>query len=152
MKSFKFRFETLLKTKEIHVSEVLQELEGAKQELSSIEKKLKLLELEVNELKEQIHSIQNSPTSLYELEGAQIYFSSLQEKKISFQDERLRAENVCAQKKIAVENALKEKKIIEKLKEKQYKEWNEEVKKLEGKLVDEAAVAQFLRNSEAKEQ
>ena len=117
MKNFKFRFGTLLKTKELYIDTALQDFEGAKKELSALQMQKKGLELEINDLKETIHRIQRSLSSLHELEENQIYFSSLQEKKIELEDKILLSENICAKKKIILENALKEKKIIEKLKE-----------------------------------
>ncbi len=150
MKSFKFRFETLLKTKTLYVNQALQEFESAKNELANLREKENAITLEIESLRKNIFQIQTSLSSLHELEENQFYFTSLQEQIVKLQDEIFLSSNVCAQKKAILKNTLKEKKIFEKLKEKQYKEWNDEVKRLEGKQVDEAAVTQFLRNSKAQ--
>lgn len=150
MKSFKFRLTTLLRTKELYVDEALQVMEIAKKKLESLKEKLKSISLELDDLKVKIHNIQTTLRTLHELEENQYYFNTLNSQLALVQDDILLAENIYAQKKNILQNALKEKKIIEKLKEKQYKVWNEEVKKLEGKQVDESAIIQFLHNSRAK--
>jgi flagellar protein FliJ len=150
MKSFKFRFTTLLRTKKLYVDEALQVMETARQNLDNLKEKLKGIVLELDDLKVKIHKIQSSLRTLHELEESQYYFNTLHSQLALVQDDILLAENIYAQKKNLLQNALKEKKIIEKLKEKQYKVWNQEVKKQEGKQVDEAAVIQFLHNSRAK--
>jgi flagellar export protein FliJ len=147
MKKFTFRFQTLLKTKEIEVNQAIHELGVAEKVVYEIQGAIDTITAEIEEVKGLIQKMQRAPESLHELEENQAYFANLEKNKLRHQDELMRAQNEVGKQKQRLKTMLKEKKIIENLKEKQYNAWKQGIKKWEEKLIDEAAVLQFIRKA-----
>ncbi len=145
MKAFSFRYEVVLNTKIRAVEQALHALHKAQEPVEKLKAHIQSLQDEQEQVAHAMRNRELSHTSIDELESYQRYFNLIETKKISAQDDLLSAESNLAKQQQILKQAMKEKKMIEKLKEKQYNSWKESVKKWEEKLIDETAVLQHIR-------
>lgn len=145
MKKFVFSLETLLsvrKEKERQVQSELIEAEGKKriveERIVALQEKGRQAESEMKQTKQRTFSVQ-------ELRENLDYLDSIRSQVERMQDDLLRVCNVVASCKTALAEAMKERKALDRLKEKQYEAWETQCRQEERKIADEHATTRFLR-------
>ena len=120
----------------------------ARQKLRNITEILEELERECDFLEQDLRAKQSSPHSVHEYNDHFLYFQLLREKIAQQQDDILQAQNAVEEKRQAVTKAMQKKKVIEKIKEKQYTSWKDNYQQMEAKLLDELATLRHIRVKE----
>lgn len=147
MKKFRFKLATLLKVRE-------EEEKEAQRALMAVQKELDEIQNAIQQLVEERRGVggKHPGKSSYYADEMTLYFGYLEQlaqKIAALQDEAMRVENVVEQKKALLREAVKERKVLEKLKERQLEEWKEELRKVEGRFLDEMAVLRHDQKSRA---
>lgn len=147
MKKYKFRLQTVLEIKEKNLEQKLLEL------AQIVEAMNKEVEIE-NKLTNERNTLQSkiietnsmeTPQSLFEIQNARDYWSNLGI-KIANQKERIKnIEIFLKHKQEEVNEALKEKKVLENLKEKEQEKFYKEFLEHERQELDEIAISRFAR-------
>ncbi|MFZ0565759.1 MAG: flagellar export protein FliJ [Chlamydiales bacterium] len=140
MKKSFFRLDTLLKMRKAHVSHIQRELAYSKQKFNQWEEKKRTLEQQITSLidemrqkrREKNHGFQETYAQI--LEHLNLSFEqakhtlAAQEKQIQMQQERLK-------------QAIQQRKLVEKIKEKHYAQWRVQTHQNEEALLDEVATS-----------
>lgn len=150
MKRFFFRLEKLLQLRKVSEGRVQRELGWAMQNLNQWQEKEAMLQRQTASLMVEIqkkrdqgdHALQETYTQILDhlnASLAQVQQTLLgQNKQIEEQQERLT-------------RAIQERKVIEKLKEKNYTQWKADTQKTEDVLLDEISVTYHEQNSRQDE-
>lgn len=149
MKKYKFRLQTVLDIKEKKLEQKLLELARIADVLNKEVEIEKQLVNEQNTLQSKIVAIStiDSPQSLLEIQNARHYWSTLGT-KIANQKERIKNVKVFLQaKQTEVNEAVKEKKVLENLKEKEQEKFYKEFLAYERRELDEMATGRFIRQT-----
>ncbi|MGA1847101.1 flagellar export protein FliJ [Deferribacter abyssi] len=121
----------------------LQELERLRSELSNLENERKLLVAEYERLNQEIMSLDNEMILMKPLYDK---YKDRVKKAIENVEDRIAKKRIEIEgKKKEVVDALNDKKIMEKLKEKHIIDYREFLKKEELKLIDELVITRFNR-------
>ncbi|WP_069649610.1 flagellar export protein FliJ [Caloranaerobacter ferrireducens] len=133
---FKFKFQKILEYKETMESLKLADYNKAKENLNIEENKLKkLINYQKKELAMRNRNMKN--ITIFDLKNYNTIMNYIN-KEIEKQEIRVdNARDIMDSKKKVFLEALKEKKIMEKIKEKHYNEFTYEIKKEEDNLIDE---------------
>jgi flagellar FliJ protein len=150
MKKFLFNLQTLLEVRVREEDWAKQELAVALAEIEKVNRKIANLKTEVKYIEEQLVLRQKKSGTITNLTDCVYYLEVLQDKILCQQDERMRLQNVAADKRAAVIEASKKRKALEKLKDKQYAEWEEEYNKQEVALLDESGNVRYIRQKGVK--
>lgn len=137
MKAFRFKLETLLSVKKREEEQAQMLVLQAEQEVRLLEKELHSLKQEMESTEQQFRREQQGLFSATLLHDLQTYLYSLQGKIAAQEDKIFRANNILHQKRQKLSLAMKERKSIEKLKEKQYGDWQKEIARQEAEFLDE---------------
>ena len=147
MKKYKFRLQTVLEIKEKNLEQKLLELAQILERLNTEVEIEKQLIIEQNTLQSQIISSNSidSPQSLFEIQNARDYWSNLGI-RIAEQKERIKnIQTFLKAKQEEVNEAVKEKKVLENLKAKEQEKFNKEFLEYERKELDEIAISRFAQ-------
>lgn len=147
MKKYKFRLQTVLDMKEKKLEQKLLELAQIVEQMNT--------EIEIqNKLKDEqtsLHSkiveksAMDTPQNLFEMKNARAYWGSLGT-KIANQNERIKnIEFFLKAKQNEVNEAVKEKKVLENLKAKEEEKFYKEFLEYERRELDEIAISRFAR-------
>lgn len=148
MKKFRFNMKTLLMVRQQQEEAAQREVMLARQKLQKIVEILEELKRECDHLEQDLREKQASPHSIHEYKDHFLYFQFLREKIAQQQDDVLQAQNAVEVKREAVTKAMQNKKVIEKIKDKQYTSWKDHYQKMEAKLLDELATLRHIRVKE----
>lgn len=139
MKKFEFSMERVLKVKEINERDLLRELQEAREEKEKEEKHLTKLQDIQQKYQHEFFENMDTPTKVHEARRYSHYFPELAN-HIEEQKKRLmKAENKLDKYFSKWQEAQKERKIMENLKERKWEEHKREQLKIEQKLFDEMA-------------
>lgn len=135
-KRFKFKFQKVLEYKKNMEKLKLADYNKAKEVFSLEESKLKeLIDYKMNELA--IRNRKLKSTTIFDLKNYNTIINYIN-KEIAKQETRVdSAKSIMDSKKKVFLDALKEKKIMEKIKERHYNEFIYEIKKEEDSMIDE---------------
>ena len=147
MKKYKFRLQTVLDIKAKKLEQKLLELAQIVAVLNKEVEIEKQLIQERNTLQSEIITMNtiDSPKSLFEIQNSRGYWGSLGV-KIAQQRERIKNVEVFLQAKQAeVNEAVKEKKVLENLKEKEEEKFYQEFLEYERRELDELSISRYKR-------
>ena len=139
---------TLLMIRKHRENSAQKEMLQARQYLQKILEILEELQEESTLLGQQLQSRLKGKSSVFEYRNHFMYLEVLQQKIQERQDDILKAQNIVEAKRVAVTKAMQNKKIIEKIREKQYSSWQDKYQKLEAKMLDELATIRHIRTKE----
>ncbi|MTI69483.1 MAG: flagellar export protein FliJ [Firmicutes bacterium] len=145
MKNFKYSLENVLKYRK-------DKEETLKQEYSNVERNYLIEKEKLEELERKLDSAVNSNAKNTSREvtyrkNVYNYIQFLREKIVLQRELTLNYKDELEQKRSELVSAQKERKTIEKLKEKAYTKYKVELNRQEQKLNDELAMFSYLRNS-----
>ncbi|RJP14974.1 MAG: flagellar export protein FliJ [Candidatus Abyssobacteria bacterium SURF_5] len=147
MKAYRFRFEKLLKTKKIIVDDLAAKTARARKILLMEEKKLQQIRERHADCMDRLAALQTGEIDAYEIQRCHRYLQQLQQslnhqtalvKEIELRVEMLR--------KMLVETE-KEKKLLEKLDEKEREAYIRDFLKIEQKIIDEVGIGKFVQRT-----
>ena len=137
MKKFKFRYERILKIRKDKVEEIKNKLGKLNYDLSQKEKEMEAVFDQRNEFFKENDILLEKGCSAGELKSIND-FSSFYRKSIDKLRNDIRNLNNRIEKVMSeLSEAVKEEKIMEKLKEKEYEIYLENIEKAEGKVIEE---------------
>ena len=145
---FRFRLESVLNYRKTIEENLLKELSELRRQLSLEEDRLKMMIFEKDRHINDLGSLQKGGVTL-QIEDIKLYFSYLNglELKIKNQGDIIKKCQERVDKKLAeVVNAMKNRKILEVIKERGYREYTREINLKEQRLLDEIAVNRFTRD------
>ncbi len=145
---FRFRLESVLNYRRTIEENLLKELSELRRHLSLEEDRLKMMIFEKGRHINDLGSLQKGGVTL-QIEDIKLYFSYLNglELKIKKQGDVIKKCQERVDKKLAeVVDAMKNRKILEVIKERGYREYTREINLKEQRLLDEIAVNRFTRD------
>ena len=145
---FRFRLESVLNYRRTIEENLLKELSELRRQLSLEEDRLKMMIFEKDRHITELGSLQKGGVTL-QIEDIKLYFSYLNglELKIKNQGDIIKKCQERVDKKLAeVVDAMKNRKILEVIKERGYREYTREINLKEQRLLDEIAVNRFTRD------
>lgn len=145
---FRFRLESVLNYRRTIEENLLKELSELRRQLSLEEDRLKMMIFEKDRHINDLGSLQKGGVTL-QIEDIKLYFSYLNglELKIKNQGDIIKRCQERVDKKLAeVVDAMKNRKILEVIKERGYREYTREINLKEQRLLDEIAVNRFTRD------
>lgn len=145
---FRFRLESVLNYRRTIEENLLKELSELRRQLSLEEDRLKMMIFEKGRHINDLGSLQKGGVTL-QIEDIKLYFSYLNglELKIKNQGDIIKKCQERVDKKLAeVVDAMKNRKILEVIKERGYREYTREINLKEQRLLDEIAVNRFTRD------
>lgn len=145
---FRFRLESVLNYRRTIEENLLKELSELRRQLSLEEDRLKMMIFEKDRHINDLGSLQKGGVTL-QIEDIKLYFSYLNglEIKIKNQADIIKKCQDRVDKKLAeVVDAMKNRKILEVIKERGYREYTREINLKEQRLLDEIAVNRFTRD------
>lgn len=146
MKKFNFKLETLLKVKKEKEKEAQKEFFSANQVLERLKEQEQDLKNESREMEELVRFTQKNDPNPMKIRDISDYLRSIKEKIFALQDDLMKAANIVEGKRRLMVEAMAKRKSIDKLKEKQYEVWEQEIKEAENKFIDDLAVMRYLKN------
>ena len=141
MKKFKFSLEKVLSLREFEQNQAQIELGKAQSVVNDLNNKIKFIALEIVKSNE---SRANS-TDLNFLLSIENYVNGLNYKKEILLEELAKAQLVLEEKRAIVVEAIKKRKSLEKLKEKQFEEYKKQYNLEEEKILDEISTSKFSK-------
>lgn len=139
MKKFFFRLETLLKIRKAHEGTIKRELEQLIQKRSQMKEKERMLEGQMKALMEDM-SLKRSRGEFSLEETYNQILEHLQSSLLQLQQTLFSAQKQVEEHQERLAQAIQERKVIEKIKEKHYAGWLSRQFQSEGALVDELAL------------
>lgn len=139
MKKFFFRLETLISVRRARESALKREFEHATQRWDQFKEKEKMLHTQINALMEEMHKkrvegkLHLQETYSQILEHLNVSLSQVQQ-TVNAHSKQLE------EQKGRLKQAIQERKIVEKIKEKHYNHWRQQDAQSEGALLDEIAL------------
>lgn len=147
MKKFDFRLDTVLRVRQQELNVVRQELVEAELAQRDIEEAIRRVREEHTSIEEEMRQGREGRKSVLDIRNALEYLHQLQARVVRMQDDLLRAQNFTGIKRKEVAEAQQKKKMIENLKEKQYRRWQKEVSDEERNILDELATLRHSRKN-----
>ena len=141
MKKFKFSLEKVLSLREFEQNQAQIELGKAQSVVNDINEQLKFIASEIVKSNE---SRANS-ADLNFLLSVENYVNGLNYKKEMLLEELTKAQLVLEEKRAIVVEAIKKRKSLEKLKEKQFEEYKKQYNLEEEKILDEISTSKFCK-------
>lgn len=141
MKKFKFSLEKVLSLREFEQNQAQIELGKAQSVVNDINEQLKFIASEIVKSNE---SRANS-ADLNFLLSVENYVNGLNYKKELLLEELAKAQLVLEEKRAIVVEAIKKRKSLEKLKEKQFEEYKKQYNLEEEKILDEISTSKFCK-------
>ncbi len=147
MKKYKFRLQTVLDIKAKKLEQKLLELARIVDTLNKEVEIEKQLIIEQNTLQSKIVEISSmdTPQSLFEIQNSRGYWGNLGTKIIAQREKIKNIEYFVQAKREEVNEALKEKKVLENLKEKDQERFYKEFLAYENRELDEIATVRYIR-------
>ena len=147
MKKYKFRLQTVLDIKAKKLEQKLLELARIVDTLNKEVEIEKQLIIEQNTLQSKIVEMNSidSPQSLFEIQNSRGYWGSLGTKIIAQREKIKNIEFFVQAKREEVNEALKEKRVLENLKEKDQEKFYKEFLAYENRELDEIATVRYMR-------
>ncbi|MDR3563805.1 MAG: flagellar export protein FliJ [Negativicutes bacterium] len=146
MAAFHFRLEALLKLRRMQEEDAQIKLAQATAAFLSEQERLDALNQQLNSHVDNIRNQQQQPTTIATLKMLQEYHDKIKE-DIKLQHINLQQASLRRQEKLKVmEEALKMRKVVEKLREKRFQQHQNEVLVEEQKQLDELGLQIFSRN------
>jgi len=139
MKKFFFRLETLLTVRRARERMMKRELESAQQKWQQVQEKEKTLQTQINLLVEEIHRGRLQGKLKLQETYSQI-LAHLNTALAQVQHNLLAQQRQIEEQKERLKQAIQERKVIEKIKEKHYAGWRMRESLSEGALLDEFAL------------
>ena len=146
MKKYKFRLQTVLDIKEKKLEQKLLELARIVDTLNKEVEIEKQLINEQNTLQSKIVEISSidTPQSLFEIQNSRGYWGNLGTKIIAQREKIKNIEFFVQAKRNEVNEALKEKRVLENLKEKEQEKFYKEFLAYENRELDEIATVRYM--------
>ena len=141
MKKFKFSLEKVLSLREFEQNQAQIELGKAQSVVNDINDQLKFIASERLKSNES-RSKSSDLTFLMSIEN---YINGLDYKKEKLIEELAQAQIILEEKRAIVVEAIKKRKSLEKLKEKQFESYKKEYNKEEEKILDEISTSKFCK-------
>ena len=147
MKKYKFRLQTVLDIKEKKLEQKLLELARIVDTLNKEVEIEKQLVIERNTLQSKIVAMNaiDSPQSLFEIQNSRGYWGHLGTKIIAQREKIKNIEFFVQAKREEVNEALKEKRVLENLKEKDQERFYKEILAYENRELDDIATVRYMR-------
>jgi len=143
MKRFDFSLERLLSLRIFYEKEAEIALQRATGERDIVKLEIKNIDAKVLE-SSQLFSQDLSVVDLLAIEN---YVKGLKIKKLRLQEELIKLEKVVRECLLKYQDASKNRKILDKLKEKKFKEWKDDLNKEEMMIIDEIVSSKFAMQS-----
>ena len=143
MKRFDFSLERLLSLRIFYEKEAEIALQRATGERDIVKLEIKNIDAKVLE-SSQLFSQDLSVVDLLAIEN---YVKGLKIKKLRLQEELIKLEKVVRECLLKYQDASKNRKILDKLKEKKIKEWKDDLNKEEMMIIDEIVSSKFAMQS-----
>ena len=141
MKKFKFSLEKVLSLREFEQNQAQIELGKAQSVVNEINEQLKFIASEIVKSNES----RSNSTELNFLLSVENYLNGLKYKKELLLEELAKAQLVLEEKRAIVVEAIKKRKSLEKLKEKQFEEYKKQYNLEEEKILDEISTSKFCK-------
>lgn len=141
MKKFKFSLEKVLSLREFEEKQAQIELGKAQSVVNDLNEQLKFIASERLKSNES-RSKSSDLTFLMSIEN---YINGLDYKKEKLIEELVQAQIILEEKRAIVVEAIKKRKSLEKLKEKQFESYKKEYNKEEEKILDEISSTKFCK-------
>lgn len=147
MKKYKFRLQTVLDIKAKKLEQKLLELARIVDTLNKEVEIEKQLVIEQNTLQSKIVEMStiDTPQSLFEIQNSRGYWGNLGTKIIAQREKIKNIEYFVQAKREEVNEALKEKRVLENLKEKDQERFYKEFLAYENRELDEIATVRYMR-------
>ncbi len=149
MKKFQFKLETVLGVWEQRQTTAQKDLQEARALVLSIEGVIAKLKGEIELIFKQQEAGYGNKAAVMQLKMYRDYLEALKKKVALEEDELMRAQNVMESKRQVLMKIQRKIKTLEKLKEKKYADWEQELRKEEAFIADELAVTRYLRQMES---
>ncbi|MCR4400736.1 MAG: flagellar export protein FliJ [Syntrophomonadaceae bacterium] len=147
MKRFEFGLQTKLDVTVTREDQARQELALRRAQLDSEQRRLQALEGEREQCYQRLRQGQQEVLQLDELALVKSYLPRLKE-RIAAQAERVRrADNEVQAAQERLQELMQERKALEKLRDKEYAEYQQEVLRQEQLVIDEVAITGYWRSS-----
>ncbi len=145
MKKFKFRLETVLRLKEKNLSDRLIELARISNVLKEEESKLDLTKARIEEIKSNLENLNkgNGELNIIEIQSSKGFLIKLSNDIRSHEQIILQVKKAVEERRKQVQEALKEKNILEKLREKQEEQHFKEILYKESVELDDIAISRY---------
>ena len=150
MKKFQFKLESVLKIRKQAEQEALIDLQEAESQLKKILDHIASLEKEILETETSLRSQARQALSAQEIAYHSSYIQLTRVKIEKMQDNMLRAKNNVEEKRQIAVKAMQERKMIEKLKEKRYSQWEKEIVEKERSQLDEIGTMRHSKKIKIK--
>lgn len=137
MKKFVFRFESILKMHMDREVEIGGELAALMNELAIMDQSMRVLEKKNEALSKEIDQKKEFGTSVYEICRADEGRRYFKIQMLSLEERRCAQIDKIASKRMELTDAMKRRKIMEKLKEKAHDEYVEEFEREERRIIEE---------------
>lgn len=147
MKKFRFRYENILKMRLDAEDEIKNKLKKLNQELRELENEKLTLERSYRIYKNEIQHLLETGLKGYEIQRINSFQSYYRDKIIETDLEIKHMERRIEDVKLDLMEAIKERKIMEKIKEKDFKQYLEAINAMEGKSTEEVVNFQNSRKS-----
>ena len=147
MKKFKFKYENILKLRLDYENDIKNNLKRLNQQLQQLETDKSLTEASYSTYQKQVESELHQGVKGYQLQRINSFQSFYRQKIENFEIEIAYMERQIESVKIELMEAIKERKIMEKIKEKDYKSYLDAINVMEGKATDEVVNFQNSRRS-----
>lgn len=145
MKKFKFALETLLQVRERQEEQAHQALAAAHRKLQERISYVETLEAENRSVEETIRCKRGASLNAADMKEKLQYMELVRKRIAEGQDAVMLARNVAEEKRQVALGAMRDRKTIENLKEKQYVKWHKEVESSERTALDELATMRYVR-------
>lgn len=143
-KKFSFKLESVLKYRADKVNQAIDALNQVVK--LRIEKEKKINEL--IQLKKEIYSQGKNKVKASDLQTKNNYLNSLDEEISKLENEKKQIIEIENIRRIKLTEAMKDEKVLEKLKEKKISSYKEEIRKEEGIFLDEIGIKGIEKNKE----
>lgn len=152
MKKFKFKLEPVLRYRENLADQAKDELLKAQKERNMTEEQLNKLVEQTETNKKIFKEQQKGLMNVHEILDQLSYIAHLKSSAFKKANELQEKESVVETKREQYMERSRDKKVIEKLKEKKHTSYIKELNEKEQKALDESAIGRFARKEEIEEQ
>ena len=148
MKRFQFKFDTLLRVREEKENAAQQKLSFERQALQEHLDDKGRLENEGKDVEDNMRFAKESRIDAAAFVNNLHYMEALRGKIAQKEDDVMRQQNVVEEKRGEAAAAMRERKVIENLKEKKYGQWKREAAAAESAFLDEQATQRYYKDKQ----
>lgn len=138
---------TLLMVRKQQEDVAQKEVVLARQQLQKVINIVEQLQVECDTLEQDLNKQQRAKHSIVDYRNHFLYLQNTRKKIALYQDEIFKKQNIVEARRQDAIKAMKKKKVIENIKEKQFTSWKEDYQKMETKLLDELATIRHIRDN-----